>query len=160
MKYILLILFSFSVNAAPNYFMPKESLKTDLRIRLASTVKSVIVCRVKPYTALKHILKRDNWYLVETSDPDCKGYVSSGSVVPFDDDLWFIADKVFNGMWVHKVGSVLYVSAAELCFIMDTTEFENIPIGKDEAITVKQYINNRGGLDGLTQEQRKNCNFR
>jgi len=145
------------VLGAPNYWMAKESLVNDLRVRTDPTVKSKIIYEAPKFKALKHISNSGNWYKVET--PNGEGYASKSSVVPFDEDLWFIADKVFKGMWVHKVGTVLYISAAEICFIVDTAEFENIPEGKDNAITVKQYINNRGGLDGLTPEQRKNCNF-
>jgi len=158
MKYLILLLLSFSVTAAPNYWMPKESLVNDLKIRDCPATNCRIIYEAPKFKALKHVSKSGAWYKIET--PNGEGYASSRSLVEFDADLWYIANKVFNGMWVHKVGSVLYVSAAELCFIMDTTEFENVPEGKDQAITVKQYINNRGGLDGLTAEQRLNCNFK
>lgn len=161
-KIILAILFlSIGYVSAANYYMPRETLKTDLRLRDGPSVTSKTTCRVGQFTSLRRVHKTGRWYKVIAIK--CTGWVSQSSVVAFQTQLPWAMEKVAEDTTAHTIGNVLYFSIPvgfkKHCFFVNLNELNEIPEGKENAITLMEYLNERGGLDGLTQEIHDNCNF-
>lgn len=155
MKYLLLLL-SFSVSAQA-YWMPSKDLTNHLKIYEGPSSSSKVICAVSQGRAMKHLGSVRRWYKI--SIDLCTGYVSKGSTIPFKTDLTYIQGLAADQVKIHILNGITYLNVGDWCYFIDLGRLNEIPIGKENALNIREFLDNRGGLDNLTQEIKDNCNF-
>jgi len=156
MKCILLLLLSFSVSAQ-NYYMPKESLKNYLNIYAEPSASSKVICAVSPGRAMEHLETIPRWYKI--SIDLCVGYVSKGSAIPFVTNLTYVEGLAADQVGIHILNGMVYLNVGGLCYFIDLGRLNEIPIGKENAVNIRKFLDDRGGMDNLTEEIKENCDF-
>ena len=163
MRLIILLLISFSTYAQ-EYRMPRENLKSYLNMYEKTRSNSKVVCAVSQGRAIEVIEDYGKWLKVNISL--CTGYVWKASTVIFEQKLTHLQGLAADQILIHvgstegeKVGKLFYFTIGEWCYFIDVDSLKGIPEGKENAITIREHINNQGGFDKLTDEIKENCNF-
>jgi len=163
MRYLIVLLVLFSFNAIPaDFYMSK--LENDIKLREASTTKARTLCTAEKGASLEYISASSTtsrWIVVQT--PDCRGHVAKSSVEPFVADLTHLQKYIGNITTIHRVVTEgvtkIIIRLGPWCYIVDEGNFPSIPEGKEDAVTVVEYLNNIGGMPKLSREDALNCNF-
>lgn len=156
MKLLLLILLSFSVSAQ-NYWEPGDNVTNYLNIYEEPSASSRQLCAVSPGRAMKHIESIPYWHLI--SIDLCVGYISKAYTKPFETDLTYVQGLAADEVKIHLLNGMFYFNVGKWCYFFDLGRLNELPIGKENAITIRQYLNDRGGMDNLTKTIADNCNF-
>jgi len=145
----------------PAYWMPRETLKTELKIRDKpySDSSAEILYTVPQGSAIEHIRpsSRTGWLKVSTAQGE--GYVYKASVVDFVTPLNYIQSLAANEILVHRIEQKVYISVGGWCYIFDAAIADTLPEGKDNAQTIREYLDHKGGMASLSDADKAHCNY-
>lgn len=146
--------------SAAEWWMPRTTLKNDLNIYVAADSGSDVIHKVPQSTALEEQARNESftWLRVKTHD-GIQGYVAKSSVVKFETPLNYLQEKVFEEIKYYRVGVEFYLKAADFCYALPISVIQAQEIGVEHEKSIKDYLDDNGGLKPLTPEQRANCGF-
>lgn len=157
----LIFFTGMSIHAsAAEWWMPRTTLKNDLNIYLSADSSSDVILKVPQGTPLEEQARNDDftWIRIKTHE-GVQGYVAKTSVIKFETVLNYLQGVVFNEITFYRLDSDFYFKAAGWCYVLPTEVIREQPIGVENSKTIKQYLDENGGIPKLTESQRSNCGF-
>lgn len=137
--------------------MPKQPRANYLNIYAEPSASSQVICAAKHGRALELIESIPYWYLIQLDL--CRGYVSKGEVDKFEEDLTDLEKLAANQVKIHVIDGVVCLNIYKFPYFIDLGRLNELPIGKENAKTIRQILNDRGGRDNITPEIKENCSL-
>jgi len=141
--------------SAAEFWMPRTTLKDDLKVRSAPTSSSSTVFKAKQGESLRQVSVSGKWIQVQRNG--FEGYVYKPSVVKFKNDSGYFYNKIFQEITYFIQSRTIFIKVGAMCFVIPLDVVESLEQGYDNKQTIQEYLDGIGGLRAITDDEMNTC---